>query len=340
VKLDAANQRDEGDPAANTARESTDALLAGGVDAIVGPATSEVASKVIDKVTCAGVIMFAPGNTSPALTNRPDHGLYFRTSPLSTLEGAVLGKLVIDDGNSTVVVTSRDDLYGKSLREDTQKKIHESGGQVLDSFSYDPSRSDYKKEIQRVKAQDPDAIVLIGFSESAKILVNMIEEGLGPRSKRVYLSGANMTNTLVAQVSPQDRSVLASMRGTPLDTGGEEFVKRLREVSPGLQDLTYAPQAYDAVVITALAAAIAGTDQPAAIAREINGVTKAGETCTNFVACMALVKDGKNIDYDGPSGRLEFSDPGEPSEGTYVISEIQADGTITAIRSETVVSSR
>ncbi len=336
VKLDAANQRDEGNPAAGTASQSTDALLAGGVDAIIGPATSEVAGKVIDKITCSGTIMFAPANTSPALTNHPDHGLYFRTSPLSTLEGSVLGTLVVDDGNSTVVVMSRDDLYGNYLRGEAQKKIQESGGQVLDSFPYNPSALDYKKEIQRVKALDPDAIVLIGFTESAQILVNMIEEGLGPRSKRLYVAGANMTNTLVGQVSPRDPSVLAGMRGTPLDTGGQEFVKRLRTFSPGLQDLTYAPQAYDAVVITALAAAIAGTDQPAAIVNEINGVTRAGERCTSFVACMALVKEGKNIDYDGPSGRLEFSDPGEPSVGTYVISEIQTDGTVTAIRSETV----
>ncbi len=338
VKLDAANQRDEGNPAADTASQSTDALLAGGVDAIIGPATSPVAGKVIDKITCAGVIMFAPANTSPVFTTYPDHGLYFRTAPLSTLEGSVLGKLVVADGNSTAVVMSRDDLFGNYLREATQKKIQESGGQVLDSFPYDPSALDYKKEIQRVKALDPDAIVLIGFAESAQILVNMIEEGLGPGSKRLYVAGANMTNTLVGQVSPRDSGVLAGMRGTPLDTGGEEFVKRLREVSPGLQDLTYAPQAYDAVVITALAAAIAGTDQAAAIAEEINGVTRAGDRCTNFVACMALVKEGKNIDYDGPSGRLEFSDPGEPRVGTYVISEIQADGTVTAIRSETVGS--
>ena len=29
--------------------------------------------------------------------------------------------------------------------------------------------------------------------------------------------------------------------------------------------------------------------------------------------------------------QLEFSTPGEPTEGTYVISEIQADGTVKAI---------
>lgn len=152
----------------------------------------------------------------------------------------------------------------------------------------------------------------------------------------MYVAGAHMTNTLVAQVSPRDPAVLTGMRGTPLDTGGEVFVARLRQANPGLQDLVYAAQAYDAVVVTALAAAVAGTDEPAAIAKEINGVTEAGEKCISFAACMTLVKDGKNIYYDGPSGPLEFTDAGEPSSATYVISEIQADGTVKPLRSERV----
>lgn len=54
----------------------------------------------------------------------------------------------------------------------------------------------------------------------------------------------------------------------------------------------------------------------------------------NFAACMTLVKDGKDIDYDGPSGPLEFTDPGEPSSTTYMINEIQADGTVKPLSSE------
>jgi branched-chain amino acid transport system substrate-binding protein len=304
---------------------------------IIGPGTSPVALKVIDKVVCAGTIMFAPSNTSSVFTTYPDHGLYFRTAALSALEGAVLGKLVVDDGKSTVVLMSRDDAFGGSLRAETKIAIERSGGQVLDSFHYDPNARDYNREIRRVKNKDPDAIVLIGFNESAQILAKMIEEGLGPGSKRLYVSGANMTNTLVGQVSPGNSGVLAGIKGAPLDTGGEEFVERLREDNPGLRDLIYAAQAYDAVVITALAAAVAGTDAPAAIANEINGVTKVGDKCTNFAACMTLVKDGKkNIDYDGISGPLEFTDPGEPCSATYVISEIQSDGTVRPLRNERI----
>jgi branched-chain amino acid transport system substrate-binding protein len=332
VKLDEANQRDEGYPSADTASQSTDALLSGGVDVIIGPSTSAVGLKVIDKITCAGVIMFSPSNTSSLFTTYPDHGLYFRTTPPTEIEGSVLGKLVVADGSSTAVVMSLDDVYGNSLREATEKTIQRSGGRVLDSFSYDPNALNRDKDIQRVKTKNPDAIILIGFTDVAHILSTMVKEGLGPRNKRVY--GANMSNTLASQVNPRDPGVLAGMKWTLLDAGDEAFVKRLREANPGLRDLTYAAQAYDAVVITALAAAVAGTDEPAAIAKEINGVTKTGEKCTSFAACMTLVKDHKDIDYDGPSGPLEFTAPGEPPSATYVISEIQTDGTVKPLRSE------
>ncbi|MGH3873066.1 MAG: caspase, EACC1-associated type [Pseudonocardiaceae bacterium] len=333
VKLDGTNQRDEGNPAVDTADQSTDALLSGGgVDAIIGPSTSAVAAKVIDKVTCAGVIMFSPSNTAPLFTTYHDHGRYFRTTPSTVAEGPALGKLVVTDGNSTVVVVmSRDDVYGNALREATGKSIQEFGGQVLDSFPYDPNMPDHDKDIQRIKMKNPDAIVLIGFAETARILANMVKEGLGPTSKRVY--APNMTNTLAGQVSPQHPGVLAGMRGTAPNSGGEEFAKRLREANPGLQDLTYAAQAYDAVVITVLAAAVAHTDAPAAIAEQINGVTKIGEKCAGFDACMKLVKDHKDIDYDGPSGPLDFTDPGEPDSAAYIVNEVQPDGTVRSVGS-------
>lgn len=87
--------------------------------------------------------------------------------------------------------------------------------------------------------------------------------------------------------------------------------------------------ATDAVVITVLAAAVAGTDAPAAVAKEIDGVTRVGGArCTSFADCMKLINDHKVIDYVGPSGPLNLTDHNEPGSATFVISEIQADGTV------------
>lgn len=330
VKLDDANRRDEGDPSGRIGLQSTDALLAGGVDAIIGPATSAVTVNMIYKAVCSDVITFAPSNTAPVFTTYPDHGLYFRAVPTSHAEGSVLGHLVVKDGNSTAVVISRNDAYANPMRDEVVNAIRESGGTVLDTFHYDQTASDFTKYVQRIKAENPQAIVLLGFKEIARILSEMIKQGIGPQSQKVkvYLDSASLSNTLAGQVDPQRPGVLAGVKGTLPPNGGEDFAKRLSQISGGLRDVTYAAQSYDSVVITVLAAAIAHTDEPDLVAKEINGVTEGGKRCTSFAQCIADVKAGEDIDYDGPSGPLGFIDSGEPPTAAYMINEIQPDGTV------------
>jgi hypothetical protein len=64
------------------------------------------------------------------------------------------------------------------------------------------------------------------------------------------------------------------MKGTALSSGDEHFLTRLKQFYPSLQDCSCAAQAYDTVVIVALAAAVAGTDAPTVVAKEINGRDK------------------------------------------------------------------
>jgi ABC-type branched-subunit amino acid transport system substrate-binding protein len=105
---------------------------------------------------------------------------------------------------------------------------------------------------------------------------------------------------------------------TPFGKGGTsaDFIARLCEIDSELIDLNYAAETYDAVIITALAMEIAGTDG-IEHASEIIGVTKDGEKCTDFVGCMELVAAGTDIDYDGISGPLTFTGNGEPLQASY-----------------------
>jgi ABC-type branched-subunit amino acid transport system substrate-binding protein len=331
VKLDPANQRDEGDPSTGTASRETDALLSNGVDVIIGPGTSASAVQIINKITCAGIIMFAPATTAAMLSNYKDHGLHFRTAPSDILRKTVLANLVVADGNRTVVVMSRDDAWGNGLQQATAQAIEDAGVEVVDSFAYNPKELSYDGYVRRIQDKDPDAVIVMGFTESAQILAALINQGLGPKDKRVYGAG-NMTETLTRLVNPQDPSVLTDMRGVLVNDGHDAFMQRLLEVNPGLQDLTYAAETYDAVVITALAAAAAGTDAPAAIAERINDVTKDGVSCTGYADCLKLVQEGQDIDYNGASGPLEFTDAGESGSTTYMISEFQADGSVKPFR--------
>jgi len=112
---------------------------------------------------------------------------------------------------------------------------------------------------------------------------------------------------------------LAGFAGaTPFGEGGTDagFIERLCGIDPDLIDLNYAAETYDAVVITALAMAIADTDG-IEYASEINGVTRDGEKCTEYTACLELIAAGTDIDYDGVAGPLTFTGNGEPLQATY-----------------------
>ena len=187
---------DSGDTTTDTASKTVDRLLAENADAIIGAASSGVSLTVIDKVASAGVVLFSPANTSPALSDYDDKGLYFRTAPPDIYQGDVLGQKVLQDGAQTVAILALNDAYGTGLADAAESTITAGGGEVVVKTIYDPTAASFDTEVDAVVAADPDAIILIGFDESAKILKSMVEKGIGPKVKKVYGCDGNIGNAL------------------------------------------------------------------------------------------------------------------------------------------------
>ena len=187
---------DSGDTSTDTASKTVDRLLAENVDAIIGAASSSVSLSVIDKITSAGVVQFSPANTSPTLSDYDDKGLYFRTAPPDIYQGDVLGQKVLQDGAQTVAILALNDAYGTGLADAAESTITAGGGEVVVKTIYDPTAASFDTEVDAVVAADPDAIILIGFDESAKILKSMVEKGIGPKVKKVYGCDGNIGNAL------------------------------------------------------------------------------------------------------------------------------------------------
>ena len=135
-----------------------------------------------------------------------------------------------------------------------------------------------------------------------------------------YGTDGNMLNT-VGERLKEYPNALAGMKGTaPFTPLSESFKRRLKAVNPGLKDYLFAGESYDAVVISALAAQIAQTTNPAQISAQINGVTTGGTVCETVPDCFRLVSRGEDIAYRGVSLTLAgFTDAGEPAAGTYGI---------------------
>ena len=67
------------------------------------------------------------------------------------------------------------------------------------------------------------------------------------------------------------------------------------------------------------------------ISSKLVEITKEGTTCTAFQECADLLADGEDIDYDGVSGPVEFSDAGDPTQATIGIYQYGPDNTYTNV---------
>jgi ABC-type branched-subunit amino acid transport system substrate-binding protein len=174
---------DSGDASTDTATQTADRLLQSGVNVVVGAASSTVSLTVIDRITGAGVMQISPANTSDQFTNYNDNGLYFRTAPPDVLQARALADMIGEDGNNTVAILARNDAYGTGLADNTQQNLLDQGLAEDDviNVTYDPTAANFDAEIQQMKEFGGDAIVLIGFDESSRILEGLNAQGIGPK---------------------------------------------------------------------------------------------------------------------------------------------------------------
>jgi len=322
---------DSGDTDSGIAPTETDKLIKAKSDVIVGAASSGVSMTVIDKILAAGVVQYSPANTSTDF-DEGKYGkadLYFRTAPSDVLQGAVMANLLVEDGRQNVALLARQDSYGETLAAEVKKGLEAAGSKVAVTSFYGEKAPSYDAQIDDVAAAKPDAVVLIAFDETKKIVPQLVGKGVGPQDVATYFVDGNVADYSGDSFAPQLKGVKGTVPGA--EAAGD-FKKRLLGIDPKLKDYSYAAESYDAVVTSALAAIAAKNDSGEAIASELVEVTKGGEKCTTFKQCADLLADGKDIDYDGVSGPIEMGETGSPTSASIGIYQYDGKGTYDSVK--------
>jgi branched-chain amino acid transport system substrate-binding protein len=310
-------------------------VLAEGVSAIIGAASSGTSLQFIDQVVGAGVIQFSPANTSDAFTTYDDNGLYFRTAPSDVLQGEVLGNLIAEDGNATLGMIVLNDSYGTGLAKYVTEAFEAAGGEVVAAPTYNTGDTIFTTQISEVLAAAPDAIALITFDEVSTILPGLL--GQFPAEKLYFVDG-NLKNFGDAFPPGSLTGAKGTLPGLTIDSLGDftgeldAFVES--EGLPALEDYSYAAESYDAVILLALASlAAGGSTEGAEIAaklQEVSGGTGDGEKCSTYADCAAIILGGGTADYDGISGPITFDEVGDPTEASIGIYQYGEDNNYVA----------
>jgi branched-chain amino acid transport system substrate-binding protein len=321
--------RDSGDTKTDIATQSTNALLGQGVSAIIGAASSGVSKTVINQITGAGVVQFSPANTSPDFTTWDDKNLYWRTAPSDVLQGKVLGNYMATCGAQTVGMIVLNDAYGTGLQKNVKEAFEAAGGQVVAEELFNEGDSQFSSQVDKVIAAKPDAIALITFDQAKSIVPLLTGKGINP--EQLFLVDGN-TSDYSKDFQP---GTLKGAQGTiPGTFAKEDFKKSLLAIDPALKDYSYAGESYDAANLIALAAEAAKSTKGTDIAAKLKEVSETGEKCNNFPSCVTLLRNGEDIDYDGQSGPVTFSDAGDPTEAYIGIYEYQDNNTYQPVKEE------
>ncbi len=298
---------DEGDDP-TTAKDAIATLIEQDVDAVVGPASSTIALATLDDLLGAGIVTCSPTATALALDDFPDRKLFVRTAPSDSLQAKAIALLAERTGARVAAVVYLDDAYGRPFEQATVDALRASGLTVEDRIGFESDEDSLVDEAAAVNSLDAGVIVVLADAEQGTRLLTALADT--PVTRPSAAAPAIIVNDAMRR--PLSAGPIAELPA--------EMRERIIGVSPAASTGApneppgpFATNAADCVNLIALAAAQAGSDDPAAIAEQIPAVSAVGFTCETFAACIGRVEDGGNIDYDGPSGSVQIGANGDPA---------------------------
>jgi branched-chain amino acid transport system substrate-binding protein len=243
----------------------------------------------------------------------------------------VFAALAAQEQGLTKIVIFATEVEGFQLAADAAEGAAPLLGlEVLDRIDVPASQPSYRAEAQKIADLKPDAVIVqAGSTESAALIKGAAEAGLS-------LSWIGETGWAEEQfIGTLGTAPIASQKAIGFgsisyddSTPAWEFFQPLWDAQTNkAYDATsqYAFSTYDLMVQTALAVEAAGSYKASAWAPAMNVVGDGGEVCYTYAECLAMLRDGKDIDYEGVTGAATYTDGGVNAVTPAYI-QFQADG--------------
>lgn len=321
---------DSGEASKKTLEASFQALLDKQVDAVVGPSSSVLAERILPAAIRTGVPLISPAATAPGLSALADRGMLFRTISSAALQGEALAKLASAGTMVRLAIIYFDDDTGRATAATTTAAAAALNSKLVASEKFGAGTSDVAGIVAKVATTAPDAVILASpfsaMTQNKAIISALTSAGLG--KQKLWLTGGNLAD--YSQALPA--GTLVGARGVIEGAEPDKALqKRLKEAKSTITDFRYAAEAYDAVMLAALAAIVAGNDSGTAVAGALIDVSTGGIKCVGFAECLAVLKSQRDIDYDGISGPVNLTEQGDPRPAHFGVYKYNDENKFTRV---------
>ncbi len=216
-----------------------------------------------------------------------------------------------------------------------QKAADAIGIEVLARIDVPAEQPSYRAEAQRIADLAPDAVIVqAGSVESASLIKQAAEAGLSLNwiGETGWIQTEFMNTLGTDAIASQEAIGFAAFSYNDT-TPAWEFFSELWEGAPHSAPEDADPtglyhfSTYDLLVQTALAIEYGGSYLASDWAPAMHEVGEApGEVCYTYADCLALIRDGEEIDYEGITGTGDYTDGGV-NHVVQAYTPFNADGT-------------
>ncbi len=332
---------DQTDPVAGAAA-MTKLAEANRVAGVVGSFASSVSSAAIPIAVQNKVMMISPGSTSPVFTQQAEkgefQGYWARTAPPDTYQAQALAALASKRGLKTISTIAINNDYGVGFEKVFVASTEKGGGKILNQdqpVRYDPKAATLDTEAAQAFANSPQGVAAILYADTGTVLLQAAyKQGL-TKDVTLLLTDGVYSADFVKKVGKDasGKSIIAGALGTVPGADGEALASfsKLWQEKTGKEMTAYVPHTFDAAVLLMLAAEAAKANTGEAIQSKIRAVAAGpGEAVSDACEAIALVRQGKAINFQGASGNVDIDANGDVV-GSYDVWTVKADGTLAVI---------
>jgi ABC-type branched-subunit amino acid transport system substrate-binding protein len=287
------------------------------VAAVVGALSSGVSIAVAESVTGPRqILQISAASTSPAITVLADGDFLFRTTVSDAAQGVVMGRLARELGYDTASALYINNAYGQGLAEAFKASFEAEGGKILALVPHESVQPTYTSELSKATEGDPDVLVAISYPESGQIYLREALEG-GYIDTFIFCDGTKSPDMNEAIGADKLEGTYGTAAGSALTDVRRTFEADYESAFAVVPPLPYIDTTYDAVVLIALAAEKAGTTTDSAAIRDaLREVANSpgevvGPGVDGIAKALQLIRDGKDINYEGAGGSQDFDENGD-----------------------------
>jgi branched-chain amino acid transport system substrate-binding protein len=299
-------------------------LISKGADCILGALTSGSSIAIAQAATVpARVPQIGPNNSAPALTDLQDNGYFFRTMPSDTLQAPILARLIRDElgAGKTISLAGRNDAFGTGLLPPLKRALEKVGMRVRGPLLYDPTAASYNSEADDIVEGNPDAYVILDFPANyAKIGSALLRTGRF-NGRKLFVAGGWPSTIPDFIPTASLEGARGTVAGSTTGTRAAEAFDRLFTSKPGTkQRQTLDSNNFDGAMICILASVAADSEKGSDIVEQFQRVSSVpGRTYTylNLAAAIRAIKAGKDINYEGVGGPVDWDEKGDLRAALY-----------------------